>query len=141
MKILLRKSWIHSINLVNGRFWFQICISKTVRGHSTTTRTKYYPILTPSRIDKICTLLYLIHLHFVTWPSLDFLLTTFPPRRYWMTAKLNPNWHEAGRIYPPYNNWNGFCQLNFYQNFQTFLEMKIEINRDNLTSFQAHWVL
>ena len=30
---------------------------------------------------------------------------------------LNPNWHEAGRIYPPYNFWIGFCQLNFYQKF------------------------
>ena len=30
---------------------------------------------------------------------------------------FNPNWHEAGRIYPPYNFWIGFCQLNFYQKF------------------------
>ena len=28
---------------------------------------------------------------------------------------FNPNWHEAGWIYPPYNFWIGFCQLNFYQ--------------------------
>ena len=42
---------------------------------------------------------------------------------------FNPNWHEAGRIYPPYNVWIGFCQLNFYQKFQTFLELNIEINR------------
>ena len=26
---------------------------------------------------------------------------------------FNPNWHEAGLIYPPYNFWIGFCQLNF----------------------------
>ena len=49
----------------------------------------------------------------------------------------NPNWHEAGRIYPPYNFWIGFCQF-FIKNFQTFLEVKIEINRDNLTLCQAH---
>jgi hypothetical protein len=30
---------------------------------------------------------------------------------------LNPNWHEAGQIYPTYNIWIGFCQLNFYQKF------------------------
>ena len=30
---------------------------------------------------------------------------------------LNPNWHEAGRIYPPYDFMIGFCQLNFYQKF------------------------
>jgi len=29
----------------------------------------------------------------------------------------NPNWHEAGRIYSPYNFWIGFCQLNFYQKY------------------------
>ena len=30
---------------------------------------------------------------------------------------VNPNWHEAGQIYPPYNFWIGFCQLIFYQKF------------------------
>ena len=53
-------------------------------------------------------------------------------------VKLNSNWHEAGWIYPPYNFWIGFCQLNFYKKFQTFLEVKIEINLDNLTPCQAH---
>ena len=33
---------------------------------------------------------------------------------FWCLFFLNPNWHEAGRIYPPYNFWMGFCQLNFY---------------------------
>ena len=33
------------------------------------------------------------------------------------SGALNPNWHEAGRISPPYNFWIGFCQLNFYQKF------------------------
>ena len=53
------------------------------------------------------------------------------------TSGFNPNWHAAGRIYPPYNFLIGFYQLNF----QTFLEVKIEINRNNLTPCQAHWVL
>ena len=30
---------------------------------------------------------------------------------------INPNWHETGWIYPPYDFWIGFCQLNFYQKF------------------------
>ena len=40
-----------------------------------------------------------------------------------------------------YNLWIEFCQLNFFKNLQTFLEVKIEINQDNLTPCQAHWVL
>ena len=34
---------------------------------------------------------------------------------------LNPNWHEAGRIYPLYNLRIGFCQLNFYQKFSNIV--------------------
>ena len=30
---------------------------------------------------------------------------------------FNPNCHETGRIYLPYNFRIGFCQLNFYQKF------------------------
>ena len=48
-----------------------------------------------------------------------------------ISRAFNHIWHEAGWIYPPYDFWIGFCQLNFYQNFQTFLEVKIEINWDN----------
>ena len=33
------------------------------------------------------------------------------------TILINPNWHETGRIYLPYNFRIGFCQLNFYQKF------------------------
>jgi hypothetical protein len=33
------------------------------------------------------------------------------------SSNINPNWHEAGQIYPPYNFWIGFCQLNFFQKF------------------------
>ena len=34
-----------------------------------------------------------------------------------------------------------FVSWIFDKNFQTFLELKIEINRDNLTPCQAQWVL
>ena len=34
-----------------------------------------------------------------------------------------------------------FYSWIFIKNFQTFLEVKIEINWDNLTPCQAHWVL
>ena len=33
-------------------------------------------------------------------------------------VKLDPNRHEAGWIYPPYDFWIGFGQLNFYQKFR-----------------------
>ena len=49
-----------------------------VRGHSTTTWTKFYPILTPStpRVDNCGYFTW--YLPFVMWPSLDFLLTPSP---------------------------------------------------------------
>ena len=34
-----------------------------------------------------------------------------------------------------------FLELDFYQKFPTFFEVKIYINRVNLTPCQAHWVL
>ena len=34
-----------------------------------------------------------------------------------------------------------FVSWSFIKKFQTLLEVKIEINRDNLTPCQAHWVL
>jgi hypothetical protein len=37
---------------------------------------------------------------------------------------------------PPYNFWIGFRQL--IKIFISFLEVKIEINRNNLTPSQAH---
>jgi hypothetical protein len=43
--------------------------------------------------------------------------------------------------FTPCNFGIGFCQLNVFQNFQTFLEVKIDINQVNLTPYQAHWVL
>ena len=41
---------------------------------------------------------------------------------------LNPNWQEAGHFPPLVLFGSDFWQLNFYQNFQTFLEVKIDIN-------------
>ena len=55
--------------------------------------------------------------------------------------EFNPNWHKAGRIYPLTIFGLDFVSWIFIKNFQTFLEMKIEINRDNSTPCQAHWVL
>ena len=46
---------------------------------------------------------FLISRQILRWSALF-----FPP---------NPDWHKAGRIYPPYNFWIGFCQLNFLTNF------------------------
>ena len=58
-----------------------------------------------------------------------------------MPGLVNPNWHEGGHFPPPCPFWIRFCQLNFYQKFPIFLEVKIDINRVNLTPRQAHWVL
>ena len=33
---------------------------------------------------------------------------------------INPNWHEAGHFYPPFNFEIGFCQLNLHQKFPNF---------------------
>ena len=54
---------------------------------------------------------------------------------------INPNRHETGRIYLLIIFELDFVSWIFIKNFQTFLEVKIEINRDNLTPFQANWVL
>ena len=43
---------------------------------------------------------------------------------------FNPNWHEG---LSPFTFWIGFCQLKFCLNFPNFLEVKIDINRVNLT--------
>ena len=54
---------------------------------------------------------------------------------------FNPNWHEAGHFPPPCPFWIRFCQLKFYKKFPNFLEVKIDVNRVNLTPCWAHWVL
>ena len=46
----------------------------------------------------------------------------------------SPNWHEGGYFPPPCPFWTRFCQLNYYQKFPNFLEVKIDINQVNLTS-------
>ena len=43
--------------------------------------------------------------------------TKGPFNNSYFIISINPNWHEAGQIYPLYNFWIGFCQLNFYQKF------------------------
>ena len=50
------------------------------------------------------------------------------------TLRIHPNWHETGHFYPPCNFGIGFC----IENFQTFFEVKIDINWVNLTPCQAH---
>ena len=57
------------------------------------------------------------------------------------TKYINPNWHEQGTFTP-------LVILGLYlvcwisiKNFQSFLEVKIDINWVNLTPCQAHWVL
>ena len=54
---------------------------------------------------------------------------------------LNPNWHEARQIYPLKIFELDLVGWIFIKNFQTFSEVKIEINWDNLTPCQAHLVL
>ena len=48
----------------------------------------------------------------------------------------------ARRFPPPVVFGSDFVSLNFTKSFQTFLEVKIDINLVNLTlNWQAHWVL
>ena len=58
----------------------------------------------------------------------------FPSR----TPDFNPNWHETGWIYLLVIFEFGFVSRIFIKNFQTFLGVKIEINRNNMTPCQAH---
>ena len=51
---------------------------------------------------------------------------------------LNPNWHEGRHFPPPVLFGPDFVSWIFTKNFQTFLEVKIDINRVNLTPCQAH---
>ena len=57
---------------------------------------------------------------------------------YWF---LNPNWHETGHFYPLVILGLYFVSWICIKNSQTFLDVKIDIIRVNLTSCQAHWVL
>ena len=53
-------------------------------------------------------------------------------------SSLNPNWHEEGHFYPLVLFGLNFVSRIFIKNFQTFLEVKVDINRVVLTPFQAH---
>ena len=53
---------------------------------------------------------------------------------------FNPNWHEAGHFSTSVVFGSDFVCWTFTKKFQT-LEVKIDINRVNLTPWQAHWVL
>ena len=54
---------------------------------------------------------------------------------------LNPNWHEGGHFYLLVLFGSDFVSWILIKNFQIFLEVKIDINRVNLTPFWAHLVL
>ena len=60
---------------------------------------------------------------------------------FWDFLTFNPNWHETRQIYHLITFELDFVSWIFIKNFQRFLEVKIEINRDNLTPCQANWVL
>ena len=80
-------------------YWVGNCWSlhhfHTLRGHSTTTLTKFYPILATYPLKwTIVDILHSTTYTLVTWPNMDFLLTAYLPtpscpRRYWMTPKLS----------------------------------------------------
>ena len=54
---------------------------------------------------------------------------------------FNPIWHGRGFFYPLVLFGSDFVSWIFFKNFQTFLEVKIDINRVILTPCPAHWVL
>ena len=41
-------------------------------------------------------------------------------------------------LFNPYCFWDHILSAGFFQKFQTFLYVKIDINWDDLTPFQAH---
>ena len=53
---------------------------------------------------------------------------------------FNPIWHGRGYFYPLVLFGSDFVRWIFFKNFQTFLELKIDINRVILTPCPAHWV-
>ena len=54
---------------------------------------------------------------------------------------FNINWYEGWYFYLLVLFGSEFVSWIFIKKLQTFLEVKIEINRDNLTPCQAHWAL
>ena len=51
------------------------------------------------------------------------------------------NWHEAVHFPSPILFGLVFVSWIFNKNFQTFLEVKIDINQVDSTHWKAHWVL
>ena len=50
-------------------------------------------------------------------------------------GQINPNWHEAGHFPPPCLFFDQILSAEFLS--KTFLEVKIDIHRVNLTPYQA----
>jgi len=84
-------------------------------------------------------LVTLVLLYYSTY----FLLDLFFHTKQWGNwMLLNPNWHEAGHFHLPLVTLGlDFVSWICIKNFQTFLDVKIDINWVNLTPCQAHWVL
>ena len=79
-------------------------------------------------------------------PPLDCLENPKKCRGYWMRLHkwcilINPNWHQRGHFSPLVLLGSDFVRWIFIKNIHTFLEVKIDINRVNLTPCKAHWVL
>ena len=78
----------YTIYLVKWSNFMDFNSSRSLWGHSTTTWTKFYPILTPSPLK--WTIVDILHDTYplFKWPSMDSLLTPLPPsfypRSYWM---------------------------------------------------------
>ena len=54
---------------------------------------------------------------------------------------LNPNWHAGWYFYLLVLSGSDFVSWILIKNFQTSLEVKIDIKWVNMTPCQAHWVL
>ena len=65
-------------------------------------------------------------------------------KSFWLKAAahlaFNPIWHGRGYFYPLDLFGSDFFSWIFFKNFQTFLEVKIDINWVILTFCQVHWV-
>ena len=54
----------------------------------------------------------------VTAAAARLLLSTKRPKSVW--SHINPNWHETGQIYPPYNFWIGWITCSWHRSLQKF---------------------
>ena len=62
-----------------------------------------------------------------------FIVFTLSRYCYRVVSDINPNWHEGGHFPPPCPFLNQILSTEFISNFPNFLEVKIDINRVNLT--------